>query len=96
MFALCCPIPPPFEFFTDAHIIDEGVTLGRHAVARFLIVGIATMRPWSVCSCFLASKCELFGLYCFHVERRHRHELPRQEVRQVICVLCGTEQEASS
>lgn len=45
-FVLC---QPPFDSFTDAHIIDEGVTLGRHAVARFLIVGIATMRPWSVC-----------------------------------------------
>ncbi|XP_042496888.1 probable E3 ubiquitin-protein ligase RZFP34 isoform X2 [Macadamia integrifolia] len=28
-----------------------------------------------------------------NVERTHRHDLPRHQVRQVICSLCGTEQE---
>lgn len=38
----------PFESFADAHIIDEDVVFVHHAVIRFLIVDIATMKQWSV------------------------------------------------
>ncbi|XP_042481824.1 probable E3 ubiquitin-protein ligase RZFP34 isoform X2 [Macadamia integrifolia] len=53
--------------------------------------------------CRIRAPCcnEIF--YCRHchnesknnikVERAHRHDLPRHQVRQVICSLCGTEQE---
>lgn len=42
---------------------------------------------------FYCRHCHNEAMNSIDVERRHRHELPRQEVQQVICSLCGTEQE---
>ncbi|XP_042373669.1 probable E3 ubiquitin-protein ligase RZFP34 [Zingiber officinale] len=37
--------------------------------------------------------CHNEAMNSIDVERRFRHDLPRQEVKEVICSLCGTEQE---
>lgn len=61
----------------DVNITGEGVVLGPLVAMRYLIVAIVTMRQKN----------------SIDVNQKHRHDIPRHQVKQVICSLCETEQE---
>nr|CAB3474089.1 unnamed protein product [Digitaria exilis] len=81
-----------FYWTFGVHITEGDAGYELLVAMRFLIAGTATMK-----SRYRVSFFELSVAQCrrnsIKVDAMKRHELPRHEVQQVICSLCGTEQE---
>ncbi|EXB60470.1 RING finger and CHY zinc finger domain-containing protein 1 [Morus notabilis] len=66
-------------------IIAGGAASELLVVMRFSIVAIAITRQSNTIDIDVQNN--------INVDQKHRHDIPRHQIRQVICSLCGTEQE---
>ncbi|KAL2938498.1 E3 ubiquitin-protein ligase RZFP34 [Bienertia sinuspersici] len=67
-----------------ASITGEGVKLEHLVVMRYLIADIATTKQ---------SICTIIEQNSFEIDPVNRHDIPRHEIRKIICSVCDMEQD---